>query len=211
MAYTTYEFYRAVYGGTMSKADFCRYAARAGYVLEAMTCDRVKTLYPVCPAGAGAAANPSEDCLGGGPGGTGQPAAAQEPCEELPGHCCGHAGQPASAASTPAAQAIGMAMGAILDGLAQLEQSGGRTVILEAVGKHRVAYAATVQNAARDLRRAATPYLRGVADAFGVPLLYRGALPRQSGRAVREGAAVPPQVAFASAKTTAPMPGASHP
>ena len=159
MAYTTYEFYRAVYGGTMGEADFCRYAARAGYVLEAMTCERVKTLYPVCPA------------------------------------------------DTPAARAIGMAMGALIDGLAQLEQTGGRTVILEAVGKHRVAYAATVQNAARDLRRTATPYLRGITDAFGVPLLYRGLEPTRPGAKPP----LPPQVGCAPAKTAAPMPQAFTP
>lgn len=123
MAYTTYQFYKDVYGGAMDEADFCRYAARAGYVLEAMTQDRVKSLYPAPPP------------------------AVSEP--------------------------IGMAMGAVLDGLAREEQTGGRTVVLEAVGKHRIGYASTVQSAARSLRRDAAPYLRGVRDANGVPLLSR--------------------------------------
>ncbi len=125
MNYTTFAFYRDVYRGTLDEDEFCRCVARAGYVLEAITHERVKSLYPGPPAGA--------------------------------------------------AERISMATCILVDGIARTERTEGRTVTLEAVGKYRVGYAKPVAAAARSLRREVEPCLAGVRDAFGTPLLYRGA------------------------------------
>lgn len=70
-------------------------------------------------------------------------------------------------------EAVNMALCATLDRLASDEKSGGREIVSEAVGEHRVGYAHPPKSSLASMRKLVAPYLDGLMVG-GAPLCYRG-------------------------------------